>query len=333
MLKPSLIASILVASLAVHAPAVTIDWSPVGNPGNANDPATGSLYGAVPYAYNIGTKDVTASQYVEFLNAKDAGGTNPLFLYNGNMSNATYGGISFTAGNPSGSKYGVIAGRGNHPVNFTSWYDSIRFANWLNNGQGGGDTETGAYTLGTLGAGGVPLAPPLTHNAGSQVWLPTENEWYKAAYYAPGSSSYNLYPTSSNLAPTASGPTALSNHANFVPGGPGNLTDVGVYTGTTSPYGAFDMGGDVFQWNEALITNSFGSYRGFRGGSFNDISNSLQSSVRGHGVNPSDVNNVFGFRVAAVPEPSSFILAALGLAGLAAWTWNRNRAQPAIARS
>ena len=57
---------------------ITIAWSPVGNPGNANDPADGDdgtpgiqNFGAVPYAYNIGTYDVTASQYVEFLNAKD----------------------------------------------------------------------------------------------------------------------------------------------------------------------------------------------------------------------------------------------------------------------
>ena len=63
-----------------------------------------------------------------------------------------YGGISFNAGNANGSKYSVISGSGNHPVNYVSWYDAIRFANWLNNGQGSGDTETGAYTLGTLGS-------------------------------------------------------------------------------------------------------------------------------------------------------------------------------------
>ncbi len=70
------------------ASAVTIAWSPVGNPGNAADPATGSLYGAVPYSYNIGTYDVTNSQYVEFLNSNDPTGADPLGLYNSNMSNA-----------------------------------------------------------------------------------------------------------------------------------------------------------------------------------------------------------------------------------------------------
>ena len=69
--------------------------------------------------------------------------------------------------------------------------------------------ETGAYTLGTLGAGGVPVTPPVTHNGGSQIWLPTENEWYKAAYYA-GGGSYNLYPTSSSAITPATGRKVMS---------------------------------------------------------------------------------------------------------------------------
>jgi hypothetical protein len=40
----------LLASLAVPAHAVTIDMVPVGNAGNANDPATGNLYGGVNYS-------------------------------------------------------------------------------------------------------------------------------------------------------------------------------------------------------------------------------------------------------------------------------------------
>jgi formylglycine-generating enzyme len=295
-LRPILCSLILFCATFLVTPqlasAVTIQWSPVGNPGNAND---GTGFGSVPYVYNIGTKDVTVSQYVEFLNAKDANGANTLGLYNTFMSDANDGGINFNNGNLPGSKYGVIAGRGNHPANSTSWYDAIRFANWLNNGQGTtGSTETGAYTLGTLNPDGTPVTPPLTHNAGSQVWLPTENEWYKAAYYNPGGSSYNLYPTSSSLAPTASGPTALANQANFN-NAVGNLTDVGAYTGTMSPYGAFDMGGNVFQWDEALIS---GSSRGVRGGSFGSGSFVLQSSTQFIN-NPSVVSNNVGFRVAS----------------------------------
>ena len=301
------------------ASAVTIAWSPVGNPGNANDAATGNLYGGVGYNYNIGTYDVTASQYAEFLNAKDRTGANTLGLFNDAMSGSLWGAISFSAGNANGSKYGVIAGRGIHPANDVSWYDAIRFANWLNNGQGSGDTETGAYTL--LGGTRIPTnGNSITRNAGATVFLPSENEWYKAAYYEPGTSSYFQYPTSSNTRPTASSPTALPNHVNFSPGGPDNLTDVGAYSGTTSPYSAFDMGGNVFQWNEALIS---GSSRGLRGGSFSySDSYPLISSSRGYG-NPSYEVSGVGFRVATVvvPEPSTGVLSAIACAML--WWWRK----------
>src|ERR1700757_5156191 len=110
--------SLCAISLFASSPvsAVTIDWVPVGNPGNAPDPATGSRYGSVGYAYNIDKYDVTNSQYVEFLNAKDPNGTNLLGLYDSRMSDPStdnpfsgHGGIVFTPSNPAGSKYSVIA--------------------------------------------------------------------------------------------------------------------------------------------------------------------------------------------------------------------------------
>ena len=296
------------------ASAVSIQWSPVGNPGNAPDPTImsdgTSGYGSVPYTYRIGTKDVTDSQYAEFLNTKDPSGANLLGLWNSAMANATFGGISFNVGNPLGSRYSVIAGRQDHPVNAVTWYDTIRFANWLNNGQGNGSTETGAYTL----LGGTPTPSngnSITRNPGATVFLPSENEWYKAAYYNPVTSSYYQFPTSSNTDPTAEAPPGGSNSANYNNAAGANLTDVGAYGVTTSPYGAFDMGGDVYQWNEALIIPSF---RGLRGGPFNQSLFPLRSSTRSLGDPTGEFSNV-GFRVASVPEPSTEVLvvAACGL--------------------
>ena len=127
----------------------------------------------------------------------------------------------------------MISGDGNHPVNYETWYSAIRFANWLDNGQVAGSTETGAYTL----LGGTPTPSngnSITRNAGATVFLPSENEWYKAAYYNPATSSYYQYPTSSNTAPTASGPTSAPNSAN-VNNAVGNLTAVGAYTARRAP--------------------------------------------------------------------------------------------------
>ncbi len=308
-------------ALAADARTATIDWIPIGNPGNANDPADGDSstsgiqnFGAVAYAYRIDKYDVTNSQYSEFLNSNDPTGANALGLYSSaGMADVTYGGISYNSGAAYGSKYSVISGDGEHPVNFVSWYDAIRFANWLNNGQVAGSTETGAYTLGALDVSGQPIhGESIVRNAGATVFLSSENEWYKAAYYDPASSSYFKYPTSSNTPPTENTPTSTPNSANFSEA-VGSPTDVGAYSGTTSPYGAFDMAGNIEQWNEALVDLSL---RGLRGGSYGGGSELLLSSFR-NSVDPERGFNGFGFRVAMVPEPSTVALAAFGFVGLA----------------
>ena len=134
---------------AAAGSAVTIPTVLVGDFGNANDALTGNLYGGVSYAYRIGTYEVTNAQYAEFLNAKAA--SDPLSLYSTEWAAMPAAGI--TRSGVSGSyTYAVKIDMGNKPVNYVSWYDTIRFANWLDNGQGIGDTETGAYTL----LGGTP---------------------------------------------------------------------------------------------------------------------------------------------------------------------------------
>jgi len=92
---------------------------------------------------------------VEFLNAVDPNGLNPNSIYNGSMNSDARGGISFDSGGGTGAKYAARTNMGSKPVNFVSWFDAARVANWLPNGQGSGGTETGAlggarHTCGTV---------------------------------------------------------------------------------------------------------------------------------------------------------------------------------------
>jgi formylglycine-generating enzyme required for sulfatase activity len=285
-------------TLATQASAiVTIDYVTVGNAGNAADTADGDRwttgiqrYGAVSYEYKIGKYEVTNAQYGEFLNA--AAKTDTYNLYNTSM--ASYG---ITRSGSSGSySYSVTGALANRPVVYVSWYDAARFANWLVNGQGSNSTETGAYTLNGAMSGIIYANP------GAQVYIPTEDEWYKAAYYNGTTAAYSLYPNGQNTITTAD--------ANF--GWPlGHSTDVGSYSGDPSAYGTFDQGGNVWEWNDAVIFMS----RGGRGGAW-DNGEFLASSFRSTTV-PSDEGFALGFRVASVPEPSATVLTMLFSACLA----------------
>jgi formylglycine-generating enzyme required for sulfatase activity len=194
------------------------------------------------------------------------------------------------SGSPGSYTYSVTGALANRPVGLVSWFDATRFANWLANGQGSGDTETGSYTLNGATSG------IITANAGAQIYIPTEDEWYKAAYYNAASQTYSLYPNGQNTITTAD--------ANYASSG---LTDVGTYSGDPSMYGTFDQGGNVHEWNDAVN----GSSRGLRGGAFSDNPFTMQSLFPAY-IPPSTESSSVGFRLASVvPEPSSLVLTML----------------------
>ena len=297
--------------LAPAASAVSIDWVTVGAPGNAAD-TTG--FGSVAETYRISKTEVTNAQYAEFLNAKAA--SDSLGLYNTNMDANSRGGIT-RSGSAGSYTYSAKAGRENKPVNFVSFFDSLRFSNWLGNGQGGGDTETGAYTL--LGGTATPSNRfTVTRNAGANIFLTSEDEWYKAAYYDALSASFFDFPAGTDTQTVCAGPGAAANTANCG-SVVGDLTDVGSYTGSASPNGTFDQGGNVWEWNEATIS---GSSRGLRGGAFIGFPFDLAASFRS--VNNASLESVgVGFRVASIPEPGTGVLLMTGLLGLSGWRRRR----------
>ncbi len=300
--------------LALPSAAVNVEWVSVPNAGNACDPQADGCFGGVDKGYRISKSEVTNAHYAKFLNNKAA--SDPLGLYNVNMGSGS-GGIT-RSGSPGSYSYAAIAGRGNKPVNYVSFYDSLRFTNWLNNGQGSGDTETGAYTL--LGGTATPSnGATVTRNPGATIFLPSEDEWYKAAYYDGVSEGYFDYPAESDTQTTCSGPTAAANSANcaFVEG---DLTDVGSYVNSESPYGTFDQGGNVWEWNEEIIR---GIFRGQRGGSFLNPADKLEAAERFEQAPNFELDRT-GFRVAAIPEPGTGLLVMAGALGLAGWRRLRN---------
>ena len=259
----------------------TIDFVNIGNAGNAADTTS---FGAVPYEYRVGTYEIT----------QDA------------ITKATASGMSNVTARPW---------TGNQPAANITWYEAAAFVNFLNTNSG----KTAAYDL-TFSSGSWSMAlwsseqawtaggTNLYRNKDAFYFLPSENEWYKAAYYNPAGTNYFLYPTGSDTAPTAvasgtNAGTAVYNNAASVPA-------IVASAGGLSPYGTMGQGGNVWEWNESALdgTNSSSSEnRAQRGGRWSGPEFGLSSSGQ-NGNDPTWESDTIGFRVASVPEPSCMIL-------------------------
>jgi hypothetical protein len=284
---------------------VVISLLNVGAAGNADD-VTG--FGAVPHAYAISATEITNRQYVAFLNAV-ARTADPEGLFR--VTNDPAYGISRTE-SPGGNLFFAVPGREELPMNFVSVYDAMRFVNWLENGQpvgaeGPGTTATGTYTI---TSGGV-AANSITRNPNRRFALPTEDEWYKAAYFEPGSAAYFATPAFSNGPITCAAPGSTPGTANC-DDAVGGLGAVGAYTASASPNGTFDQGGNVWEWTEEIA----GFNRRIRGGAFDSAPGELEASASGQDDDPLDESADLGFRV--LPEPNAAVSLVAGAAALLA---------------
>gem|GEM_PF-2331568 len=296
---------------------VTIDLKTIGDPGNLAD-TTG--YGAVSEVYQIATTDVTVDQYCQFLNAvATTSSGDPYQLYHPDMllDHMIYRTTRF--GKPF---YCGVPDKLNFPITHVSWLSAARFCNWLHNKQpvgaeGPETTETGVYNLN--GAMKLTSSSIFQVSPDATYFLPTENQWYKAAYYK-GDGQYWKYATGSDTPPGNSldGSANQANiycNDNFAIAGTSHLTAVGSFTGSQNGYGLYDMGGNVCQWFTAA-DNSGTLQVGFRGGDWSNpdqdsnvpkvyefASASLIDSSFRDIVTPDFESNTVGFRVAA-PLPA-----------------------------
>jgi len=250
---------------------IDINFVNIGNAGNAgdtqvmNDGTTG--YGAVSSNYRIGKYEVTAAQWQTINTAAGIGDS-------GYWS-------------------------GNQPTAAISWYEAAQFCNYLTSG----DKYSGAYKFDISGNFLSIDRVSSISTYGTTYVIPTEDEWYKAAYFKPNASGYSLYANGTDTAPVA----GVNSNYNKVIGAPWNIN-----SGTQEQNGTFDMMGNVWEWNETLFVFSDSSTRGIRGGSYDREVFTLASS--GRGIGPYSEYNEVGFRVAEVPEPAS--AAIMTLAGL-----------------
>ncbi len=288
---------------------LVVETVAVGNPGNAGDPQLDGLFGSVVYEFYIGKNEVTAGQYAQFLNAVAA--TDTYALYNPSMSTHEQGCKIERTGSSGSYTYSVAPDWANRPVNFVSFGDAMRFANWLHNEQPTGDqdlttTEDGSYFLNGM-VTDDELDDVFRESDASWV-VPSEDEWYKAAYHANDGATGNYfnYPMSVDFGisndltdPDPGGHATYYSHPNdFTIGAPYYRTEVGAHDNSASPYGTFDQGGNVVEWNESIpLFNG----RGLRGGAFLWGSDLLGAWSRPIEYHSSDEFSDIGFRVARLP--------------------------------
>jgi formylglycine-generating enzyme required for sulfatase activity len=327
---------------SLRAAGMAIDMVTVGHAGNPEDPRNSPSIpgiGAVAYDYRIGTYEVTNAQYAAFLGAVAA--SDPYTLYNPQMaSDPRLGGI-VRAGVDGAFTYSVKAGYENTPVGFVSFWDTARFANWMNNGQGGaGSTETGAYALN----GVADPQGQVTSSADAAFFLPSLSEWYKAAYYDPAKDGTGGYWQQATRSDALAGNRAFATdgaRANyFLNSGDDNtnfavwtywingidgraVTPVGAYQLSVSSFGTFDQAGNVFELTDTAYADS--NYRWFAGGAWNEAYDMAQAGSWGL-ASSTEESGLYsmGFRLAgavvAVPEPSNPALLLAGLVALGALT-------------
>jgi sulfatase modifying factor 1 len=283
------------------ANSFAIDFVTIGNPGNPPD-ANPNPAGAVPYEYRMGKYEIS-EQMIDKANA--------------------VGGLGITKDT-----------RGpDMPATSVTWYEAARFVNWLNTSSGSLPAykfdDGGNYQLWT------PIDPGynpsnMFRNSFAKYFLPSVDEWHKAAYYDPVAHVYYDYPTGSDSIPDGIDFVGDPNFEAVFDDGADNpapniINDVGLF----SPFGTAGQGGNVFEWEETSFdrSNNLPSEdRHFRGGSWTG-GPSILLWTNGSGFAPTVELGQIGFRVVSVvPEPNSIALLILAVG--ASQIFGKRRSRP-----
>ncbi|WP_233231649.1 SUMF1/EgtB/PvdO family nonheme iron enzyme [Tichowtungia aerotolerans] len=205
-------------SYGVRLAAVTIaplEFVEIGDPGNSAD---GNGIGAVDYTYEIGKYELTEGQW--------------------DMVRAFSDGLLGV-----GTANGVTA-----PVGDMSWNEIAMYCNWLTTG----NFDSGAYAISNGVVIDVKTRAEAIAKYGTVYVIPTEDEWYKAAYYSTNTASFSDYVNGTDVMPDGLQGTG-ENHLKETEGGLG-LWNVGL--SMLEQNGTYDMGGNLAEWTESGVWGS-----------------------------------------------------------------------------
>jgi formylglycine-generating enzyme required for sulfatase activity len=237
--------------------------------------------------YEIMVTTVTNEQFARFLTeALESGaieleGSNPVGYYPGDEFHGYKHEEEISAGDyllaslddpanriiPTGEGYSVTAGYTNHPATMVTWFGAKTYCDFYG-------------------------------------WhLPTEEEWEKAAR----GTGTRPYPWGSDIRPENA--NYYSSHDIFEKiAGKSDTTPVGFFNGSTygsfstedsaSPYGLYDMAGNVWQWTGNVY--KYQHYRYMRGGSKESYAYNLRIWTR-NSAGPEYYSPNVGFRCAREP--------------------------------
>lgn len=281
--------------------AFSIEFVTIGNPGNTS--AAGG-FGSVPYTYNLGKYEVSRDMITK-----------------ANL----IGGLGITMFDMTNQ-----GGNGpNRPATYITWNEAARFVNFLNISHGYQAaylfTSSGIDANIALWGAGQYLGNNQFRHKDAFYFLPSADEWYKGAFGSPAGNWYK-FATGSDQAPIAVSDGTTPGTAVYgqpTETGPADVTNAG----GLSPYGTMAQGGNLWEWTESAydrVNDSANEARQLRGGSWDNLSGLLEDGyVPAFSPESQNVHNGFGFRVAMVPEPTSFWLFLFGGAVLIAGRWRK----------
>lgn len=268
-------------ALSDNIRGIDIDFVTIGHAGNAGDTraeANPNGCGAVSYEYRIGMYEINNAQWKAFTAAAGAPTGNPGVAYDRSLTDECCIGFQ-------------------QPTSCISWYETLQFCNYLTSG----DKSKGVYPFSGNNANpgdflGINRAAAQA-TYGMIYFLPTEDEWYKAAYYKPDGSGYSTYANGEEGIPAA------DNGWNYNGGTYVYPWNVG--TGTMEQNGTYDMMGNVWEWNDTPLVGDVDDRYSVRGGScYLGSSNSLSSFLQ-YGFDrcyENDGGAYIGFRVASIVD-------------------------------